>query len=245
MLTGIKVYFPGTNVYFPRTRVHFLRTQYTFRVLYSSLWKDDGGPPPLRSIDCLNGLPALTPAQLLQVQESQEIHRGSDLVCIAVFQHGGFAGQQQPINSLACKEPSHQQFLTQCSCYFVATPACKWGLDIFNTWALAATTDKISTLAGRCSHRNHMDFRGKKIPDGSFISALTAEYPSSFASAIMDIIRPWVSQSSSFNQDLSTWRSLLSKNLINLGPRITDGSGDNSSVPHSKDHFKVVTTAMD
>ena len=48
-----------------------------------------------------------------------------------------------------------------------------------------------------------MDFRGKRLPDGSYISALTAEYPSAFASAIIDVISPWVSQSSLMNQDLS------------------------------------------
>ena len=197
--------------------------------LYSSLRKNDGGPPPLRSKDFLDGLPSVTPAQLLQVQESKEIHRRSDLLCIAVFQQGGFAGKEQPINSLAWKEPSNQQFVSQCSCYMVATPACKWGLDIFKTWAIAATSDKISILAGQCQHRDHMDFRGKRLPNGTFVSSLTAEYPSSLASAIVDILKPWVSQSSSFNQDLPLWRNLLSRNLISRGPRIPDGAGDCSS----------------
>ena len=197
--------------------------------LYSSLRKNDGGPPPLRPKDFLDGLPSVTPAQLLQVQESKEIHRRSDLLCIAVFQQGGFAGKEQPINSLAWKEPSNQQFVSQCSCYMVATPACKWGLDIFKTWAIAATSDKISILAGQCQHRDHMDFRGKRLPNGTFVSSLTAEYPSSLASAIVDILKPWVSQSSSFNQDLPLWRNLLSRNLISRGPRIPDGAGDCSS----------------
>ena len=99
--------------------------------LYSSLRKNDGGPPPLRSKNFLDGLPSLNPSQLAQVEESKEIHRRSDILCIAVFQQGGFAAQEQPLNSSAWKEPSHQQFLSQCSCHFVATPACKWGLDIF------------------------------------------------------------------------------------------------------------------
>ena len=146
------------------------------------------------------------------------------------------------LNSLAWKEPYSQQFVTQCSCYFVATPACKWGLDMFKYWAIAATSNHISKLEGQCSHRDHMDFRGKRLPDGSFVSALTAEYPSALASAIVNIISPWVSQSSLMNQDLLTWRSLLSKNPITRGPRITDGAGDNSSanwaIPQSKDHFK-------
>ena len=209
---------------------------------YSPLRKNDGGPPPLRSKDFLDGLPSLSPHQQRQVQESKEIHRRSDLMCIAVFQQGGFAGKEQPLNSLAWKEPSSQQFVEQCSCYFVATPACKWGLDISKHWALAATSDSISSLAGQCSHQNHMDFRGKRLPDGSYVSALTAEYPSALASAIINIISPWVSQSSLMNQDLSTWRTLLSKNPITRGPRITDGAGGNSSaiwtIPASKDFFK-------
>ena len=101
---------------------------------------------------------------------------------------------------LAWKEPPHQQFLSQCSCHLIATPACKWGFDIFKTWATAATSDKIIKLAGHCTHKNHMDFRGKRLPDGYFVSAITAEYTASLASAIIDIIRPWVSSFSCFNQ---------------------------------------------
>ena len=210
--------------------------------LYSSLRKNDGGPPPLRSKDFLDGLPSLNPSQLAQVEESKEIHRRSDILCIAVFQQGGFAAQEQPLNSLAWKEPSHQQFLSQCSCHFVATPACKWGLDIFKTWAIAATSDRISTLAGHCKHSDHMDFRGKRLPDGSFVSSITAEYPSSLASAIIDALRPWTSQSNTFNFNIAQWRNLLAKNPITRGPRITDGAGDNSSanwtIPLSNDHFQ-------
>ena len=60
----------------------------------------------------------------------------SSILCIAVFQQGGFAAKEQPINSLAWCESFHQQFLEQCSCYVVATPACKWGLDWYKTWAI-------------------------------------------------------------------------------------------------------------
>ena len=97
---------------------------------------------PVRSKDHLDGLPSLTPQQLLQVQESKEIHRRSSILCIAVFQQGGFAGKEQPINSLAWRETFHQQFLSQCPCYLVATPACQWGLDWYKTWAIAATSDR-------------------------------------------------------------------------------------------------------
>ena len=192
----------------------------------------------------MDGLPSLTPHQLLQVQESKEIHRRSSILCIAVFQQGGFAAKEQPINSLAWCESFHQQFLEQRSCYFVATPACKWGLDWYKTWAIAATSDKIQSLAGQCTHNNHQDFRGKRLPDRSFISALTAEYPSNLATAIIDIIRPWVTQSSSFNQDLIQWKNLLAKKPIVRGPHITDGAGNNSSanwtIPMSQDIFKDV-----
>ena len=212
--------------------------------LYSALRKHDGGPPPLRSKDFLNGLPSLSPSQLNQVAESREIHRRADILCIAVFQQGGFAAKEQPLNSLAWKEPSHQQFASQCSCHFVATPACKWGLDIFKTWAIAATSDRISTLAGHCTHFDHMDFRGKRLPDGSFVSSITAEYPSAFASAIIETLRPWTSQSSIINFDIDQWRNLLAKKPITRGPHITDGAGDSSSanwtIPSSDDHFQTL-----
>ena len=208
--------------------------------LYSQLRRDDGGPPPLRTKEYLDGLPSLTPQQLLQVQESKEFHRRSSILCIAVFQQGRFAAKEQPINSLAWCE-FHQQFLSQCSCHFVATPACKWGLDRYKTWAIAATPDRIQSLAARCSHNTHQDIWGQRLPDGSFISALTAEYPSKLASTIIDIIRPWVSQSSSFNQDFTQWKSLLAKKPFVKGPEYQRrGNHSNWTIPRSQDIFKDV-----
>ena len=64
------------------------------------------------------------------------------------------------------------------------------------------------------------------------------------ATAIIDIIRPWASQSSSFNQDLTQWKCLLAKKPIARGPHITDGAGNSSSanwtIPISQDIFKDV-----
>ena len=99
--------------------------------LYANPRQNDGGPPPLRSIQHMNGLPGISPHPLLQVQESQEIHGRSSMLCTAVFQQGSVAGKEQPLNSLAWQEPFHQQFLQQCSRHFVASPACKWGIDWF------------------------------------------------------------------------------------------------------------------
>ena len=53
--------------------------------LYSTLQKEDGGPPPLRSLHHLDGLPDTTPQQLQQVQESREILRRSSILCTSVF----------------------------------------------------------------------------------------------------------------------------------------------------------------
>ena len=158
--------------------------------LYSRLRKNDGGPPPLHSAEFMDGLPNLTQAQVAAVQESLEIHRRSSVLCTAVCQQGGFAAQEQPIDSLAWKEPFHQSFLTQCSCHLVSTPACKFGLDWYKTWAVAATSERIHLLAGNCRRHTHYSVRGKRLPDGTYISSLTVEYPSPMASAIMDIIRP-------------------------------------------------------
>ena len=200
----------------------------------------EGRPPPLRSLDHMNGWgPGITSQQRQQVQESQEIHRRSSILRTAVFQQGGFAGSEQPINSLAWQEPYHQRFLKQCSCYLVATPACKWGFDWFKTWAGAATSDNIQSLADQCFHEHHFNFRGKRLPDGIFISSLSAEYPSSLAAAIIEIIKPLVSQSSIFNQSFSNWRSHLARAPLSPGPRITDGAA-NWTVPKTEDAFKEV-----
>ena len=167
----------------------------------------------------------------------QEIHRRSSILCTAVFQQGG----SEPINSLAWQEPLHQQFLKQCSCYLVATPACKWWLGWFKTWAITATSDKIQFLAGQCSHENHFNFRGKRLPDGTFISSLSAEYPSTLAAAILvDIITPWVSQSSIFNQSLSTWRSLVAQHPFLQPPPAAPTAPETPALP-SGQYLKQTT----
>ena len=51
---------------------------------YSTLTKNDGGPPPLRSKEFLDGFPSLSNYQKCQVRDSKEIHRRSDLICIAL-----------------------------------------------------------------------------------------------------------------------------------------------------------------
>ena len=120
--------------------------------LYSTLRKDDGGPPPLRSLyHTWMDYQTLRPNnfnkfKLQQVQESQEIHRRSSTLCTSVFQQGGFAGSEQPINSLAWQEPFHQQFLRQFSCYFVSTSACKWRLDWFKLGPLQQPRTKFKLL---------------------------------------------------------------------------------------------------
>ena len=170
--------------------------------LYSTLRNDDGGPPPLRSLHHLDGLPGITPQQLQQVQESQETHRRSSILCTAVFQQGGFAGSKQPINSFARQEPFHQQFLSQCSFLLCCYTCLQMGTRLVQDMAVAATSDKIQTLAGHCTHEDHFNFRGKRLPDGTFISSLSAEYPSTLAAAIINVIKPCVSQSSIFNQSV-------------------------------------------
>ena len=172
------------------------------------------------------------------------MHRRSSVLCTAVYLQGGFAAQEQPINSLAWKEPFHQLFLTRCSCHFVSTPACKFGLDWYKTWAVAATSERIHLLAGNCQHHTHYSVSGKRLPDGTYISSLTAEYPSLMASAIVDIIRPWVSQNFHCYNPILQWKTLLAKQPISRGPRITDGAGDISSanwaIPFCQDIFKAV-----
>ena len=85
------------------------------------------------------------------------------------------------------------------------------GLRLGLSLAIAATSGRIKSLAAHCDHTDHQDFRGKRLPDGTSISAITAGYPYKLAHAIIDIIKPWVSSSTSGTQSLSTWKSLLSK----------------------------------
>ncbi len=203
--------------------------------LYSTLRKKDGGPPPL--INTLHEwpIPGITPQQLQQVQESQEIHRRSLSYALLFFNNGVLREKNNPSTPSLGKNHSTSGFFAN--------------VHATSSLLLRASGDhRLVRTLGHCSHfRKSIPWPGNAPNDylTAHSSVLSlAEYPSAHAAAIIDIIKPWASQSSVFNLSLTTWRSLLAKTPMSDGPRITDGAGNSSSanwtIPKTKEIFKDV-----
>jgi hypothetical protein len=68
---------------------------------YSRLKLRKGGPPPVRTPDHLNGVPGITPSDLLKVQESHTLLSRCIQCLILVFQAGGHVHLEQPPSAMS------------------------------------------------------------------------------------------------------------------------------------------------
>ena len=73
---------------------------------------------------------------------------------------------------------------------------------------------------------------GKQV-DGKFLSELTAEYPSSLASSLAALMRPFVSSAGRQNVSLSDFAQLLTEDFVPRRLRLVDGAGMNSTADHT------------
>ena len=72
----------------------------------------------------------------------------------------------------------------------VQVAGCAHGMDAAKSWLLACNFDSASALQSVCQHApgSHPPVSGKRLPDGTFATRLTARYPQSMARAIASVI---------------------------------------------------------
>ena len=103
----------------------------------------------------------------------------------------------------------------------------------------------ICHLARSCPHPagTHEPIVGVRLPDGTFKSRLTAEYPALLAQALASVIRPYLTSDHQVLQ-VADWPSILPPQLSWPDPpgRIEDGGGLPSTALHMKSprHDKMV-----
>eukprot|EP00435_Cladocopium_sp_Y103_P072443 s581_g40.t1 len=106
--------------------------------------------------------------------------------------------------------------------------ACRFGADWAKTWCFVSNKSDIFALGLSCIHGpgTHESVVGVRLPDGTFKSRLTAEYPSDLALALAKIIQPFTTLEGRYVK-LSEWKTLLPSKLLWPCPvgRIEDGGG--------------------
>ena len=193
---------------------------------YSRLKLRGGVPPALRTPECLQGLPNLSPAQLLKVQSSFELMTRIVICLELVYSAGGHVHLEQPTNSMAWLEKMWRVLSNFVHLKLVNFAACEYGANWQKSWLLAKSYISMSSLGTVCNHpkNSHEIFAGQ-MDDGTFRSRKTAEYPAMMCSAIAKLISP-LCQSQSTILDLASTTNLIPKKGLNDFPvSYEDGGG--------------------
>lgn len=158
--------------------------------------RNDDGPQALRTPEHLSGIPGLSPEDLAEVQESHTILARCIQVPLLVFDTGGHSHLEQPTNAMSWLEPVVRSFLKHISAYCVSVAACAHDCDWYKSWLFASSFSGLTMLGSTCQHGPdaHQAIQGTKLQDGSFLSKVTACYPTSFATAFADCVTSAISK---------------------------------------------------
>eukprot|EP00435_Cladocopium_sp_Y103_P068322 s917_g31.t1 len=190
------------------------------------------GPMPVRTPEFLDGVPGNSVAQQLAVQESATVHDRARLLLSAVSRSNGLLILENPATSMTWLDELMWTWVKSTAPYASHAAACRFGADWAKTWCFVSNKPDIFTLGLSCTHGpgSHESVVGVRLPDGTFKSRLTAEYPSELALALARIILPFTTQEGRYVK-LSDWKTFLPAKLAwpTLKGRIEDGGGLPSS----------------
>ena len=135
---------------------------------------------------------------------------------------------------MAWPQPDNVTLLQEQCAHCAHVAACHHGLDLCKSWALCASFPSISSLACACTrppgmHRPIANVRVNNV----YLSALTAEYPSSLAKQLAALMAPFCSSLGHKRVPLSHFSNLLPEPVVHRRPLVCDGAGMNSSADPS------------
>ena len=135
---------------------------------------------------------------------------------------------------MAWLQPDNVTLLQEQCAHCAHVAACHHGLDLYKSWALCASFPSISSLACTCTHPPGMhrpvaDVRVNNV----YLSALTAEYPSSLAKQLAALMAPFCSSLGHKRVPLSHFSNLPPEPVVHRRPLVCDGAGMNSSADSS------------
>ena len=149
------------------------------------------GPKPVRTPDFLEGLPSNSVTQQLAVQESATVHDRARLLLSAVHRSNGLVLLENPATSMTWLDECMWRWLLEIAPFAAHASACQFGSSWAKTWCFVSNKAHVHQLAKSCNHdrNSHDKIAGVRLPDGTFKSRLTAEYPPALAMAIAEIIK--------------------------------------------------------
>ena len=144
------------------------------------------GPAPVRTPEFLDGLPSNTIQQQLALQESSTIHDRSRSLLSAVDRHAGLVIMENPSTSMTWDDSLMYDWVHAIAPFAAQACACQFDKDWAKAWMFVANRPTISHLARSCPHPHgtHEQIVGVRLPDGTFKSRITAEYPPQLAQAL-------------------------------------------------------------
>ena len=127
---------------------------------YSAARKDDGGPPPLRSIDFPDGLPSLSDQNMCIVFLGNLFNDRTCEACAAIVDMGGDFSIENPLGSLLWETPSMRALILNARACSISQ-AYSHG-DLQPTFAMLPAPD----LSGKpCSHGSQRQSVQRTVPE--------------------------------------------------------------------------------
>ena len=159
-----------------------------------------------------------------------------------VFSSGGHIHLEQPTNSMAWLEPEVRRLIKFCAPHLVHLPACKYGANWQKSWLFACSYRALISLSGKCNHPSgtHEAIAGVRLPDGSFKSRQTAEYPATLCDMFATIVSPLCQPTAAILTLEEATQAIPVKTLHDLPVSYEDGGGLRSQPDWSRP-FRVET----
>ena len=131
---------------------------------FSSARKDDGGPPPLRSLEYPMGLPDLSPDNWCLVQLGNLFLGHTCEACVIVFDHGGDFSIENPLLSLMWVTYLMDNLIFHARALAIDLEQCAFGAPSRKPTRLECSNELFDPLAITCpGGHGHIKLKGKVI----------------------------------------------------------------------------------
>ena len=223
---------------------------------YTLLKLNPGGPPPCRTPEHMDTPLVEEPACIDRFYSSQEILHRTIRILMVNFSHGGVSAMEQPSSAMSWNEPvvqearEHLHFLLHTAEF----SHCRFLEDgeepLQKEWRFVSSIAGFAEASVKCScTTRHSSFRGKRLSNGAFVSAATAEYPKSLAQHLCNFIL--MDDMMTQHPVTISWTQALQTLLPHPPMRffhIPDGASLASSalwpIPCMSDYFKVLRNSL-
>ena len=150
---------------------------------YSGARKDDGGPPPLRSLEFPDGLPALSDQNACIVFMGNLFNERTCEACIAIVTVGGDFSIENPLGSLIWETPSMRQLIWNARAWWVDLDQCAFGAPSRKPTRLILSNQRMQRSLHKTCPGNHVHevLKGKVYSEQFkkvvYRTKLAQEYP--------------------------------------------------------------------